>query len=490
MSLLALIAWLAPAAGALLAVTSRRSLAHAAVIAPAITAGIGLAALAGAPIDPVDSVGGLMLVLVGGLTATVQSYALRQLANAKGAAQTTALLGVAASGTALFVSADSFVVMAAGWSVASVAFLGALAAHRHLPTGGDALRRGIIAFVIADLALWAAVVLDATGSQPGTAAGTVLAVLIVIAAATRAGQLPLHGWLITTVAAPTPVCAFLHAGIVNAGGILLLRQQEILTGSTFAMALAIGLGALTMVAAATAMAVRSDVKGQLACSTSAQMGFMLMTCGLGAWAATLIHIVGHAMYKAAGFLGAGSAIAEHARRRTVPAAPKGHTAPAVQLVLAGLGPAAGLAIIAAAFGVGNEKSLLLVFAWITGAVALWAALRRANRPGEMLIAAIIAAAISSAYLLGAIGLSGILSLPSTEGHPAAWWALMPLTAALGAMFAWRQGGTVRDRLYMRAVRLSRPRPTPHWHLRGDDAANRPASAVSKPSTAVAEGGAA
>ncbi len=485
MSTLALIAWLAPGVGALLAVAAGRRAGQAAVIGPTVTAAIGAAALAGAPIAPIDAVGGLMLLLVGGLTATVQSYALRQLANSRGAAQTTALLGVAASGTSVFATAEPFVAIAAGWSVASIAFLGVLAAHRHLPTGPDALRRAIIAFAVADLALWAAVVLDATGAEAGTA----IAVLLVIAAAARAAQFPLHGWLVTTVAAPTPVCAFLHAGIVNAGGILLLRQQDVLTASTPAMALAIAIGGVTMVTAALAMAVRSDVKGQLACSTSAQMGFMLMTCGLGAWAATIIHIVGHAMYKAAGFLGAGGAIAEHVRRRTVPLAPAAHTAPAIQAVLSGLAPAAGLALVATAVGAGSEKSVLLVFAWITGAVALWSALRRANTPGEMLAASLVATAMAAAYLLGATGLSEALGLPSADGHPAAAWALVPLAAALSAMLAWRHGGPVRDRLYMRAVRLSRPRPTPHWHL-GGDPATRPASAVSGPSTAVAEGGAA
>lgn len=489
MSALALIAWLAPAIGALLAVAAGRRAAQAAVVGPTVTAAIGAAALAGAPIEPIDAVGGLMLLLVGGLTATVQSYALRQLANARGAAQTTALLGVAASGTSVFATAESFVAIAAGWSVASVAFLGVLAAHRHLPTGPDALRRAIIAFAVADLALWAVVVLDATGAEAGTTAGTAIAVLLVLAAAARAAQFPLHGWLVTTVAAPTPVCAFLHAGIVNAGGLLLLRQQDVLTASTPAMAFAIAIGGLTMVTAALAMAVRSDVKGQLACSTSAQMGFMLMTCGLGAWAATLIHIIGHAMYKAAGFLGAGGAIAEHARRRTVPQAPAAHTAPAVQVALSAVAPAAGLALVAAAIGAGSEKTVLLVFAWITGAVALWSALRRANAPGEMLVASLVATAMAAAYLLGATGLAEVLALPSADGHPAAWWALVPLAAALAAMLAWRHGGTVRDRLYMRAVRLSRPRPTPHWHFGGDHA-NRPASAVSGPSTAVAEGGAA
>jgi NADH:ubiquinone oxidoreductase subunit 5 (subunit L)/multisubunit Na+/H+ antiporter MnhA subunit len=276
--------------------------------------------------------------------------------------------------------------------------------------------------------------------------------------------------------------------VVNAGGVLLLREQELLTASTPAMAAAIAIGAVTMLGAAVAMAVRSDVKGMLACSTSAQMGFMLMTCGLGAWAATIIHIVGHAMYKAAGFLGAGGAIAAHARRRTVPAAPAARTAVAAQALAAAAAPAAGLALVAATVGVSTEKSVLLVFAWVTGAAALWSALRRAQRPAEMLAAAAITTALSATYLLAAIGLGGALGLPSADGHPPAWIALVPLAAAGLALLAWQQGGALRDRLYVRAMRLSRPQPLPHWHLGSTAAPGRPQ--YTRRPTTVTEGGAA
>lgn len=489
MSVLALLAWLAPAAGALLAVALGGRAAHAAVAGPGLTAAVGAGALAGAPIAPVDAVGGLMLLLVGGLSATVQSYALRQLAGARAATATTALLGVAASASAVFVTASALPVIAAGWTVAGAAFVGVLAAHRALPAGRDALRRTIVAFAIADVALWAAVVLDATGAAAGTTAGHAAAILLVVAAAARAAQLPLHGWLVTTVAAPTPVCAFLHAGVVNAGGVLLLREQGLLSASTPAMGLAIAIGAVTMLGAAVAMAVRSDVKGMLACSTSAQMGFMLMTCGLGAWAATIIHIVGHAMYKAAGFLGAGGAIAAHARRRTVPAAPTARAHAAAQALIAAAAPAAGLALIAAMIGVSTEKTVLLVFAWVTGAAALWSALRRAHRATETVAAAVIATALAAGYLLAAIGLGAALALPSAEGHPAAWLALVPLAAAGLALLAWQQGGALRDRLYVRAMRLSRPRPMPHWHLGGASAAPSRPPLRRRPAT-ITEGGAA
>jgi NADH:ubiquinone oxidoreductase subunit 5 (subunit L)/multisubunit Na+/H+ antiporter MnhA subunit len=44
------------------------------------------------------------------------------------------------------------------------------------------------------------------------------------------------------------------------------------------------------------------------------MGFMVVQLGVGAFAAALFHIVGHALYKAAMFLGAGGAISAHSRQ--------------------------------------------------------------------------------------------------------------------------------------------------------------------------------
>lgn len=46
----------------------------------------------------------------------------------------------------------------------------------------------------------------------------------------------------------------------------------------------------------------------MAYSTIAQMAFMILQCGLGAFAAALLHIVAHSLYKAHAFLSSGSVI--------------------------------------------------------------------------------------------------------------------------------------------------------------------------------------
>jgi NAD(P)H-quinone oxidoreductase subunit 5 len=56
------------------------------------------------------------------------------------------------------------------------------------------------------------------------------------------------------------------------------------------------------------MLTQNSIKVSLAYSTIAQMGFMMLECGLGAFSAALLHIVAHSVYKAHAFLSSGSVI--------------------------------------------------------------------------------------------------------------------------------------------------------------------------------------
>lgn len=134
------------------------------------------------------------------------------------------------------------------------------------------------------------------------------AVCFVIAAALKTASIPLHGWITEVMEAPTPVSALLHAGIINAGGLLLIRSAEVIQLSPGAMAGLVIIGGLTALFGAVVMLTQSAVKTALAWSTIAQMGFMLLQCGLGLWALALLHILAHSLYKAHAFLGSGGAV--------------------------------------------------------------------------------------------------------------------------------------------------------------------------------------
>lgn len=147
--------------------------------------------------------------------------------------------------------------------------------------------------------------LHAQSNSPGWAL-SIAATLLVIGAMTKSAQFPMHSWLPDTMETPTPVSALMHAGIINAGGFLVIRLSPLISLSHLALDFLAIVGAVTAVFGSVVMLSQPSVKRALAYSTMAQMGFMMLQCGLGAFAAALLHIVAHSLYKAHAFLSSGS----------------------------------------------------------------------------------------------------------------------------------------------------------------------------------------
>jgi len=122
------------------------------------------------------------------------------------------------------------------------------------------------------------------GIEP-TSGVSLAAFLLVITALTKSAQVPFHIWLPLTMETPTPVSALMHAGIVNAGGYLIIRTSPIVALQPWAMTLLVIVGGFTACFAAIIMTTQTSVKKKLAYSTISQMGFMLLQCGLGAFSA-------------------------------------------------------------------------------------------------------------------------------------------------------------------------------------------------------------
>ncbi len=146
----------------------------------------------------------------------------------------------------------------------------------------------------------------------GVAAGTASAivVLLLVGAAGKSAQFPLHIWLPDAMAGPTPVSALIHAAtMVTAGVYLLTRMNPIIAeahGWVPDLIMWVGLGTALM--AATIAVAQNDIKKVLAYSTVSQLGFMFVAVGSGAYVAAIFHMVTHAFFKALLFLEAGSVI--------------------------------------------------------------------------------------------------------------------------------------------------------------------------------------
>jgi NAD(P)H-quinone oxidoreductase subunit 5 len=177
---------------------------------------------------------------------------------------------------------------------------------------GDASLLGAAAVLVATFHTTdiARILMHAKTMPAGTASSTLsmAALLLGVAALMKSAQFPSHGWLPEVMDTPTPVSALLHAGIINAGGFLMIRFADVMLLSMPTLHVIALIGGFTALFGGVVMLTQTSVKGSLAWSTVAQMGFMTLQCGLGAFAIALLHLVTHSLYKAHAFLSAGSVV--------------------------------------------------------------------------------------------------------------------------------------------------------------------------------------
>ncbi|MFY9243676.1 MAG: proton-conducting transporter membrane subunit [Polaribacter sp.] len=137
---------------------------------------------------------------------------------------------------------------------------------------------------------------------------TLIAAFCIIAAAiVQSAIYPFHRWLLSAMTSPTPASALMHAGFVNGAGILLALFSTLLFASN-TLTILFAIGGFTAIIAQFTKLLQVNVKQKLACSTIAQMGFMIMQCGLGFFNAAVAHLILHGFYKAYLFLSSGEEI--------------------------------------------------------------------------------------------------------------------------------------------------------------------------------------
>ncbi len=136
-----------------------------------------------------------------------------------------------------------------------------------------------------------------------------IAIFLFIGATGKSAQIPLFVWLPDAMAGPTPVSALIHAATMVTAGVYMVSRAAIIFASapTVLMVVAV-IGLLTALMAATIGLVQNDIKKVLAYSTVSQLGYMFLAAGVGAFSASIFHVMTHAFFKALLFLGAGSVI--------------------------------------------------------------------------------------------------------------------------------------------------------------------------------------
>ena len=138
---------------------------------------------------------------------------------------------------------------------------------------------------------------------------TTICLLLFTGAIGKSAQLPLYVWLPDAMEGPTPVSALIHAAtMVTAGVYMVARMHPLFSRSPIAMLAVAIVGAITAFYSATIGLVQTDIKKVLAYSTVSQLGYMILACGVGAYAAGIFHLMTHAFFKGLLFLCAGSVI--------------------------------------------------------------------------------------------------------------------------------------------------------------------------------------
>jgi NAD(P)H-quinone oxidoreductase subunit 5 len=182
--------------------------------------------------------------------------------------------------------------------------------------------------------------------------------MLLLAAMVQSALLPFQTWLLSSMTAPTPASALMHAGFVNAGGVLLVRFAPVVTVDSRFMLAIVLVGAASALGGKLLKTVQTDVKGALGCSTVGQMGFMIMQVGLGFFGAAIAHLILHGFYKAYQFLIAGSRVDHRSPTGAEPTGSTGLAGTAVILLTAVAG--GGLFAVLTGKGTTLDAGLLLV----------------------------------------------------------------------------------------------------------------------------------
>ena len=423
----------------------------------------------------VDALSLLMIGLVAFIGLSVAGFASRYLAGDCARPRFFLLLGSLAASVMVLVSADHLLLLLAAWALSNLLLVllmvhkpgwraaraaGALAGRNFL-TGALLVAAGFALLFVASGETSIQAIVHAP--MDSAVAHAALALLL-LGAMTQSAAWPFHRWLTSSLNSPTPVSAFMHAGLVNGGGYLLARFAPLYLEAPGLLTVMLVAGLVTALVGTAWKLMQHDVKRMLACSTMGQMGFMLLQCGLGLFPAAVAHLMWHGLFKASLFLGSGGAAAE---KRIVPDRPPRMGTFAAALLCGALA-SYGFAFASHKDWLAADATLVLVaVAFIAGAQFALALLR--GRALAMLPVALPASGVmglaygASVYLVEAVlAPAGLMRpMPLDAFHLSA--IVLLFSAWLAVLFLRRPGAPGRTpgwvlRLYVKAFNASQPHP--------------------------------
>ncbi len=220
-------------------------------------------------------------------------------------------------GLNLIVLSGSIDMLFAGWEIVGISSFLLIAFYRHRPQPVRNALRAYTIYRFCDVGLllgaWMSHLLFHESSHfselsklftvetlPSTsyAALAFLSWLIILAASGKSAQFPFCFWLPRAMEGPTPSSAIFYGALsIHLGVFLLLRTMPVWSYQLFPRFCIFSIGFLTVLVATLSEKIQSNIKGQIAYSSIAQVGFMFMELALGLESLVLLHFMGNAFLR-------------------------------------------------------------------------------------------------------------------------------------------------------------------------------------------------
>jgi NADH-quinone oxidoreductase subunit L len=270
-----------------------------------------------------DSLSLVMSVMITGVSALIHFYSIGYMKEDPSVNRFFSYMNLFVFFMLLLVMADNYLLLFAGWEgvgLCSYLLIGFWFKNPEYAKAADKAfimnRIGDLGFLLAIATLYLTFgTLTFTEIQTQLSSGigvnqmTLVTLLLFTGAVGKSAQIPLFTWLPDAMAGPTPVSALIHAAtMVTAGIYLVIRSRALFILSPLSMHVVAATGIVTALFAGSIALKQFDIKKILAYSTISQLGLIFFALGLGAFDASLFHLLTHAFFKALLFLCAGSVI--------------------------------------------------------------------------------------------------------------------------------------------------------------------------------------
>jgi NAD(P)H-quinone oxidoreductase subunit 5 len=225
---------------------------------------------AGDAFRQIDGLTRVMAVVTTFVSGIVHSFSRRYMAGAKHLNRFYARLFALTLIVLLLTAANHLVLFALAWTAMGWVLADLIGHVRGWPQaraasryargfflGGSALLVGALGLLGVQTGTWTIDgVLAAVGTLPMPVVVTA-SILLILAAMIQSALVPFHRWLLSSMTAPTPVSGFMHAGLVNAGGVLLARFAPVVFELSAVMLGIVFVGGLSALLGQTWMLVQT-----------------------------------------------------------------------------------------------------------------------------------------------------------------------------------------------------------------------------------------